>query len=331
MDQIVPRQEREMEYKPQGRRESPRRGRGGLSKAALACSAAALAVSLAALWMAWPEREPEQPAEPEVVEAFSSVEYISYRNHQLPIDESVAVNGWDAAAFAPTQEGWITYHGGGVTARTGIDVSSHQGEIDWQQVAGAGIEFAMLRAGYRGYGEEGRLVIDEQFQTNLRGALDAGLEVGVYFFSQATTVWEAEEEAQLLLDTLKGADVTYPVVFDWERVHTSAARTDAVTAKSVTLMAEAFCSRVAQAGYTPGIYFNQDMGYLELDLERLSDCVFWLAEYDERPEFYYHFDLWQYSCTGAVPGIGGDVDLNLSFRDFGGEQGADQSSDAAGA
>lgn len=287
----------------------------GLIRAALCCSAAALVISLGALWIAWPKEESPQPepvSEPEAVEAFSSVEYITYRGHQIPIDEELAPNPWSAADFAKNEQGWIVCEG----AVTGVDVSAHQGEIDWTQVAASGVEFAMLRAGYRGYGQEGKLMEDEQFSANLRGALDAGLDVGVYFFSQATNVWEAEEEARQLLAALEGYPITYPVVFDWERIHHSPARTDAVEGKTVTLMAEAFCGLVEQAGYIPGVYFNQDMGYLELELDRLQNYVFWLAEYDAAPEFCYDFALWQYTSKGSVPGIKTPVDLNLCFRNF---------------
>ena len=294
----------------------PAAGRGGPVRgvlwAALCCSAAALALSIGALTMAWPKAEPEPVSEPEAVEAFSPVEYLTYRNHQLPIDGELAVNAWSPSDFSRDDRGWTLCEG----TVTGIDVSSHQGEIDWERVADSGVEFAMIRAGYRGYGPEGKLMEDEKFHTNIQSALAAGLDVGVYFFSQATNVWEAEEEAQLLLRSLEGYPVTYPVVFDWERIHHSAARTDGVEGKTVTLMAQAFCAQVEQAGYTPGVYFNQDMGYLSFDLSELAEFSFWLAEYDSKPDFYYDFSLWQYSSTGTVDGIQGNVDLNLDFSPF---------------
>lgn len=315
MDQTMiplPEQETERELPARMKKSPPRTG--GLVKAALGCSLLALAVSLAALWTAWPKEKPEPVPLPEpYYEVATQVEYITYRGHQLPIDDAVPANELDVQAFAPAEGGRIGYE----NALHGIDISSHQGEIDWEQVAASGMEFAMIRAGYRGYGPEGKLMEDERFHANIQGALAAGMDVGIYFFSQATNVWEAEEETQLLLRSLEGYPVTYPVVFDWERIHHSAARTDGVEGKTVTLMAQAFCAQVEQAGYTPGIYFNQDMGYLELELDELSEYAFWLAEYDAAPEFYYHFDLWQYTSQGTVPGISTPVDLNLSFRDFG--------------
>lgn len=293
--------------------------RSGRPPVAIIISALALTVACAALFLAWPRQEPEP--EPEDIPAMAvyaePVEYITYRGHQLPIDEGLKANTFDKSAFVRAGDK-MTYQTGELTARQGIDVSSHQGEIDWKQVAASGVEFAIIRTGFRGYGGEGSLNLDERFHTNMRGALDAGLDVGVYFFSQATDVAEAEEEARLLLRELDGYTINYPVVYDWERIQSADARTNVVTGKTVTLMAETFCAQVEQAGYLPGVYFNQDMGYLELELGRLADYAFWLAEYDARPDFHYHVDLWQYSSEGTVPGIEGNVDLNLAFADFAG-------------
>lgn len=287
---------------------------------ALGCSLAALCLSLVAALGLWPEeKEPETLPEevPPVVEAEPETEYLTYREHQIPIVESVPVNAYDPTAFSLGETGWLCYEKDGVTGIPGIDVSSHQGEIDWEKVAQSGIRFAMVRVGYRGYGEEGKLVLDERYERNLKGALDAGLEVGAYFFSQATSVWEVEEEMELFLGAIEGYDLTYPVAFDWEYIANKPnARTAKVTGEAVSRMADFFCHTMEEAGYASAVYFNQDMGYLSLDLDRLKDRTFWLAEYDAAPEFYYHFDLWQYSSKGTVPGVKTPVDMNLSFRDF---------------
>ena len=298
------------------------RKKNSLSIAALCVAVLALCLSVAALVMAWPgdekpEPEPEVIVQPEVVFPEQGT-YITYRNKQIPVQEQVGVNTLMPGGFAVNEQGWVTYESNGVTAVPGIDVSAHQGEIDWEQVARSGIKFAMIRVGYRGYAEEGKLLLDANYRRNIEGALAAGLEVGVYFFSQATSIWEVEEELELYLSAIKGYDITYPVVFDWEHILNNVhSRTYTVSGQSISRMADFFCQAVKEAGYTPAVYFNQDLAYLYLDLERIEGNIFWLAEYDVRPGFYYHFDLWQYSCTGRVPGIEGDVDLNLSFRDFG--------------
>ena len=126
------------------------------------------------------------------------------------------------------------------------------------------------------------------------------------------------EEAQFVMERIKDYNVTLPVVFDWERItNGDNARTDGLSGKSVTLCAQAFCQEIAAAGYTPAVYFNQTLGYLSLDLEELAEYPFWLAAYSARPGFHYHFDMWQYTSKGRIPGIQGDVDLNLSFVDYG--------------
>lgn len=137
--------------------------------------------------------------------------------------------------------------------------------------------------------------------------------MGVYFFSQAVTPEEAEEEADYVLDILDGQELAFPVAFDWETIAGDEARTDGLDGETMTRCAAAFCKRIEDAGYRPAVYFNQTQGYLRYDLRELTDYELWLAEYDSAPDFYYHFDLWQYSHTGRVDGIQGDVDLDLAF------------------
>ncbi len=202
-----------------------------------------------------------------------------------------------------------------VPARLGIDVSSHQGEIDWQQVAASGIEFAMVRIVWRGY-DQGGVYIDDTAQQNLSGARAAGLDVGAYVFSQAINPEEAREEAQMALDFLADTPLDYPLVFDWERV-TADARTAQLTGQEITECTRAFCQTVQEAGYQPAFYFNQDLAANAFDLEQLSEFDFWLAQYRDALSFDYPVAMWQYSCAGSVPGIAGDVDMNLCFADYG--------------
>ena len=137
----------------------------------------------------------------------------------------------------------------------------------------------------------------------------------VYFFSQAITPEEAEAEAAYILNAIDGYTVTYPIAFDWEPIAPgSNARTEGLDRETLTRCAAAFCRKVEEAGYRPAVYFNQTLGYLRYDLRELTDYDLWLAEYDSKPDFYYHFDLWQYSHTGQVAGIEGNVDLDLDLR-----------------
>ena len=240
-------------------------------------------------------------------------EYFTYRDQQLEAIKGVDRNRYDPQAFTQEENGWITYEKNGRKALTGIDVSVYQGAIDWEAVAQSGVEFAIIRLGYRGY-SQGAIQLDRNFEQNMRGALEAGLDVGVYFFSQATTVLEAEEEADFVLENLRGYPITFPVVFDWEFVTADQARTHEMEGEALTDCALAFCELVATAGYTPMVYFNQDIGYFYYQLDELDQYPFWLAEYDSKPDFFYDFEIWQYTHTGTVPGIQGSVDLNLAFE-----------------
>ena len=240
----------------------------------------------------------------------------SYRDRILTAKEGVPVNQLDPSGFSTDEQGRVQYSADGKQSPTGIDVSFYQQEIDWQAVAADGIDFAIIRLGYRGY-TQGGLFTDNLFIQHIQGALDAGLDVGVYFFSQAITPEEAIQEADYVIDTLDGYPLSYPVVFDWEPIAPgNNARTDGLDNASLTQCAKAFCTRIQESGYTPAVYFNQDMGYLSFDLSELTEFSFWLAEYDSKPDFYYEFSLWQYSSTGTVAGIEGNVDLNLDFSPF---------------
>ena len=205
---------------------------------------------------------------------------------------------------------------GEVISTTGIDVSEFQGEIDWEQVKQAGIDFAFIRVGYRTYGD-GEVRYDSAFQQNLEGAIEAGIKVGVYFYSQATSADEAIEEADAVIDALADYDITYPVVYDWELVYHDNARTDDVSVEALADCCVSFCERVKDSGYTPMIYQNTGTATHKLDLPRIKDYDFWLAEYNDKPSYYYEFKIWQYSNTGRIPGIEGDVDLNICFRPYG--------------
>lgn len=225
---------------------------------------------------------------------------------EAPSAPTAAENEYDPDAFA-MRDGFLRYDGG--KHMVGIDVSTHQGVIDWQAVADAGVEFAILRVGYRG-STEGKLYEDEQFHENLAGAKAAGLKVGVYFFSQALDAGEAAEEAGFACDILDGAALDLPVFYDWEEV-SGGTRVESAASVPMTECAAAFCRAVEQQGYTAGVYFNQNYGYGHLELEKLQDYTLWLAEYGDTPGFRYHFDCLQYTDSGTVAGIEGSVDLDL--------------------
>ena len=284
--------------------------RSGVNALSLVLSAAALIIAIAALVLALRGNK-ETKAPPDLPDEEAPVTF-RFGSMTLTPLEGMPLNTYDKAAFSVNEKGRVTYEKDGRRSKTGIDVSSHQKDIDWQAVAADGIDFVILRLGRRGY-TEGGLFLDDAFELNLQGALDAGLEVGVYFFSQAVTPDEAEEEADYVLEVLSGQELTYPIAFDWESIPDDDARTDGMDGEMTTRCAAAFCKRIEDAGYRPAVYFNQTQGYLHYDLRELTDYELWLAEYDTAPDFYYCFDLWQYSHTGQVDGIQGDVDLDLAF------------------
>lgn len=226
--------------------------------------------------------------------------------------EGVPANTLTADDFS-SAGGEIRYLGTDYRCLRGVDVSEHQLEIDWPRVAGAGVDYAYVRLGWRGY-TEGGLFEDARWKTNLRGAAESGLLCGVYFFSQATTAAEAIEEAQFVLERIGDYRISLPIVFDWEIIREEGARTAELSMETRTSCAVAFCETVKRAGYTPCVYFNRELGYYGYDLTRLTDYEFWFSLPESPfPNFYYACDMWQYSFTESVPGIQGQTDMNLLF------------------
>lgn len=240
---------------------------------------------------------------------------IFFKHRAAPVEPDLTAtptlepNPYGAADFGYDENGYLACLAG--ESIPGIDVSSHQGTIDWPKVKAAGMEFALVRVGYRGY-DTGTLHADEMALTNLREAKAAGLKIGAYFFSQAVTAEEAVEEAQFALAMLDGVEMDLPLVYDWEYVSESA-RTGAMKPEILLSCVNAFCAEVARAGFEPMVYFNQDLANTLLDISQLAEYPFWLAMYDRQMTFPYKIDFWQYSDEGQIPGIEGNVDLNLYF------------------
>lgn len=198
----------------------------------------------------------------------------------------------------------------------GIDVSTYQGDIDWEKVAASGVKFVFIRLGYRGY-ESGLLVKDDRFEDNIRGALQNGIAVGVYFVTQAISVEEAVEEAQFVMENIRPYNVTWPIVLDIEDAASATARTAELSQQARTDHAIAFCETVKESGYTPMLYCNIRWFIEKLDITRITDYDKWFAQYFRKPFFPYAFQMWQYSSTGRIDGIEGNVDYNISFVDYG--------------
>lgn len=235
------------------------------------------------------------------------------RFHFVPINRELKLNQLDVANLNILENGEYQYlTDGQVTSHKGIDVSSHQGDIDWKQVAQDGVEFAIIRLGYRGYGSEGKLVEDTKFEDNIKGASAAGIKVGVYFFSQAITTEELMEEANLVLEKIAPYKIECPVVYDVEKTSKDG-RMNNISVEERTQLTALFCQTIQAAGYKPMIYHNTEMGALMIDVAALEDYDKWYASYSDQMFYPYEYKIWQYSDKGRVAGISTDVDLDISF------------------
>ncbi len=233
--------------------------------------------------------------------------------HFVPIIDTLAMNDYEQENLNILENGEYQYLlDGEVVSRKGIDVSSHQGTIDWQSVAEDGVEFAFIRAAYRGYGT-GKLVEDERFDANMEGAMEAGIEAGVYVYTQAISEEEILEEANLVIEKVSAYTDSCTIVVDVEKGTDSSARMNALSVEERTDLVKLFCETVEAAGYTPMVYFNLEMSILMLDIEELEEYEKWFAAYTDTFYFPYAYTVWQYSETGTVEGIDGNVDLNIGF------------------
>ena len=221
----------------------------------------------------------------------------------VPTETTAATEAPTAPTEAPTQPTEPPV--------TGIDVSEHQTSIDWQQVKASGVEFVIIRVGWRGE-TQGDLFADTLAQTHYAGARAAGLKVGAYIFSQAISVEEGVADAEFLLEQTKDWEMDMFLVYNWEHL-SEGNRTASVDARMLTDITKAFCRTVAQADKRPMIYFDAYLASTRLYLEELTEYPFWLAQYAGEMEFSLPVKMWQYTCTGKVAGIDEAVDINRYY------------------
>ena len=280
-----------------------------------------------------PEEAPGEPEEPDAPAIRPEQVYepgkttgdtILYSGKEIPVYEERDPLRLYEGDFH-WENGRLVYDGRAFKTRFGIDVSAYQnrasGEsktIDWDAVRDDGVDFVMVRVGYRGTGQAGTLNQDEFYAQNIDGAMAAGLETGVYFFAQAITVEEAIEEADFVIELLRDHEIDGPVAYDWE-MHDSSYRVYGTSPEMATACAIAFCERIKEAGYTPMIYAGQYVSYIKYDQGAISQYLSWYPEYKSDkseklyPTFYYQMDYWQFSSNCYANGIGGRVDGNLQF------------------
>ncbi len=233
----------------------------------------------------------------------------------IPIDTRLIQHTYDLKDFACQSDRMKYYKEGKVLSYLGVDISEKQGYVDFNKVKKAGIDFCMIRVGARGYGT-GQLFLDDNFTDNMKRASDAGLEVGVYFYSQAITEEEVLEEVMLLLDSIKEYNVTYPVAFQMEYVENDTARVEQISKASKTELAQIFLGTVQTSGYTPMLYGKKEWLLKKVDLAKLSDYDVWLSQNEKQPDYPYQFGMWQYTNHAVVDGISGSVNLNISLIDY---------------
>lgn len=236
--------------------------------------------------------------------------------HFVPIREDLKHNTYLQENLQILESGEYQYlENEQVISHKGIDVSHHQGAINWQKVADDGVEFALIRTIYRGY-KSGALEEDSYYKQNIEGASAAGIHVGVYVFTQAITPEEIEEEAALVLEQLASYEIDGPIVIDVEKTAEATGRMNQLSVEERTNLVLQFCRIIENAGYKPMIYHNMEMGALLIDIETFEGYDKWFASYSDQMYYPYAYDIWQYSSTGRVNGIKGNVDLNISFSEF---------------
>ena len=279
------------------------------------------------IWDMYPEETEEETTEEETTtEEVTTEENKDDGNHiQIIYDDGseewvqinpyIEKNTYDFTSLVSNDGKMKYYSDGKKISFLGVDISRYQKDIDFQALKNDGIEFVMIRVGARGY-KTGELQMDEYFEQNIKKATEAGLDIGVYFFSQAITQEEAVAEAQLVLDSIKDYEILYPVAYDMEFIENDTARVETLTRDERTAVAAAFLNHINNAGYTPMLYGDTEWLVKRIDVAKFNASCIWLSEEADIPKYPYRYEMWQYTTQGQVNGINGFVDLNISFVDY---------------
>lgn len=261
------------------------------------------------------DKKDEEDEKDEEEETRIQVKHADGTKEWVDINEDISRNKYDLSKLTYQKPFMNYYEDGKLVSKCGVDISANQGDVDFGKLKSAGCDFVMLKVGARGY-SSGNIVSDENFQDNLKAAKKAGLDIGVYFCSQAVSKAEAREEADELLDAISGSSVKYPVAFVMETVDDDMARIEALDMADRTQVAKAFMDRVEDAGYKPMIYGDKEWLLTMVDMEDLQDYDVWFAQDSDEPEYPYEFGMWQYDSDASVKGISGDATMIMSFKDY---------------
>ena len=234
----------------------------------------------------------------------------------IRINPYITRNTYDPLGFVLRRDHMGYYENEKLLSTLGVDLSRHDGRVDFNQLKNADIDFVMLRLGARGY-ESGQISVDDNFYENLYEALQHELDVGVYFFSQAISAEEAIEEANVIIEALAERKISYPIVFNMDYIPFDRSRIDTLTRAEKTEITDAFCNYISGAGYVAMIYGTKEWLIEQIDLAQLMAYDVWLSQPGELPDYPYKFQMWQYSHSGNVPGTNGNVSMDVCFVDYG--------------
>ena len=203
------------------------------------------------------------------------------------------------------------------TSYTGVDISKHTGKVNFASMKAAGVDYVMIRLGSRGY-STGQISLDENFKENIEGAIEAELDIGVYFYSQAVSPEEAIQEANFVMQNLEPyrAHVKYPIAFDMEYVSNDKSRIEGLSREDKTTVTATFAEGIKVAGYVPMIYGGKEWLLKEIDLAKLQDYDVWLSQEGDIPDYPYLYTMWQYDTNSVLNGIDGGADLNICFVNY---------------
>jgi GH25 family lysozyme M1 (1,4-beta-N-acetylmuramidase) len=260
-----------------------------------------------------PETEPEN--DPATDGKHTLVNTRDGKEEWLLISPYLPKHEYDFTKLVCQSELMKYYEDGRQISFVGADISKYEDYVDFVKLKKAGVQFVMLRVGARGY-SSGQLVLDECFTDNIKRATDAGLQVGVYFSSQAITSEEATEEAEMVLENISDYQITYPVAFDMEFVENDTARIENLSKAEKTEIAKTFLDAIAEKGYKTMLYGDKEWLLKEIDMSKLTAYDVWLSQIQDVPDYPYRFTMWQYTKAASVDGIAGYADLNVSFIDY---------------
>lgn len=257
-----------------------------------------------------PHREMLEKTYSEILENYRDNPFVPERSGEMPFHFMPDREAIPAEHFAYNENGNAVYLGSQYDVMYGVDVSDHNGVVDWQAAYESGVRFAMIRIGYRGY-TKGAVYADSCFEENVKAAREAGIKIGTYFFSQAISVKEAVEEANYTLELLNGLKLDFPVGYDWERIVGDRARTDNVSFRTATDCAKAFYEILSGAGYDCSLYCIGPSEKCMFYLNELPDYQYWFYLGDDLPAAAYSKFMWQYTTKGTCPGISGECDMDI--------------------